>query len=80
MRFEQLAFRAIDLASMEQKCKAVKYKSLEQFYNDARIILHNVFLCYGGQSPSITFLEIVNLKVCCAFCFRTQWVSLTISV
>ena len=49
MRFEQLAFRDMDLTTMDKKTKDKKYKSMEEFYNDTRIILHNVFLCYGGN-------------------------------
>jgi len=33
---------------MESKTKARKYKYLEQFYADARTILHNIFVCFGG--------------------------------
>ena len=50
-RFSRLMFLPMDLNTMEAKCKARKYKYLEQFHADAQAIYHNVFICYRDGKP-----------------------------
>ena len=47
-RFSRLTYLPMDLNTMEAKCKARKYKYLEQFHADAQTIHHNVYICFGG--------------------------------
>jgi len=53
---------------MEEKTSKRRYKYLEQFYSDARGILHNIFICYGGTPP----LSIYILLRSCYYCRQNQ--------
>jgi len=46
---ERFVYHYVDFETMEAKTSARKYKYLEQFYADARTILHNIFVCFGGN-------------------------------
>lgn len=46
---ERFVYHYVDLSTMESKTESRKYKYLEQFYADARTILHNIFVCFGGK-------------------------------
>jgi len=45
---ERFVYHYVDFETMEGKTTGRKYKYLEQFYADARTILHNIFVCFGG--------------------------------
>ena len=49
MRLTQLVYFYMDLSAMEKRAQEKKYKSLEHFLGDLKIIMHNVFLMYGGK-------------------------------
>ena len=50
---ERFVYHYVDFSTMEAKTVSRKYKYLEQFYADARTILHNVFVCFGGELDSL---------------------------
>ena len=45
----RFAFRVVDLNTMEARTAAADYEFTQQFYVDARNLLHNTFVCYGGE-------------------------------
>ena len=47
---QRFVFKYIDLNEMEAKIGASEYRYLGEFFNDARLLLHNTFICYGGGS------------------------------
>ena len=47
---DRFVYHYVDFALMQTKTEGRKYKYLEQFYADARTILHNIFVCFGGSS------------------------------
>ena len=52
---DRFVYLYMDLNTMEDKSTNRKYKYLEQFYADARTILHNIFICYGGACKFFAF-------------------------
>lgn len=49
-------YHYMDLNTMEDRTVKRRYKYPEQFYADARTILHDIFVCYGGLCYTISFL------------------------
>ena len=60
---ERFVYHYVDFETMEAKTTARKYKYLEQFYADARTILHNIFVCFGGRIIAV----VVNVDI-----FKTE--------
>lgn len=58
---ERFVYHYVDFATMEAKTDARKYKYLEQFYADARTILHNVFVCFGGKLFSSVWFSLCSV-------------------
>ena len=48
-RIDRFVYQYTDLNTIEQKTRDRKYKYLEQFIADARTIVHNTFLVFGGR-------------------------------
>ena len=48
LMIQRFVFKYIDLNEMEAKVGASEYRYLGEFFNDARLLLHNTFICYGG--------------------------------
>jgi hypothetical protein len=44
----QFVYRDMDLNLMEQKVLESSYRCMEEFYADAKTILHNCYLAFGG--------------------------------
>ena len=69
---ERFVYHYVDFETMEAKTTARKYKYLEQFYADARTILHNIFVCFGGRIIFVVSIEIFKLRnvlyVCHYYC------------
>lgn len=46
---ECLVFQDMDMDKIEERTTERKYKYLDQFFADSRTVLHNVFICFGGE-------------------------------
>ncbi|KAH9520198.1 Zinc finger MYND domain-containing protein 11 [Bulinus truncatus] len=62
--FKRFVYRKMDLNRMEQKVQASRYKCLEEFLADAKIILHNCTLVFGDDKNGMADLASLMVKDC----------------
>lgn len=60
----RFVYHYVDLNTMEDRAVKRRYKYLEQFYADARTILHDIFICYGdnGLIPTLAHIMIRDCR------------------
>ncbi|CAL1526104.1 unnamed protein product [Lymnaea stagnalis] len=62
--FKRFIYRKMDLNKMEQKVQASRYRCLEDFFADARTVLHNCNLLFGEDKNGMTELAVIMVKDC----------------
>nr|KAG5686308.1 hypothetical protein BaRGS_010304 [Batillaria attramentaria] len=56
--YARYVYQRMDLNAMEIKVQASRYKCMEEFYADARTILHNCVILYGGFNKACKELKV----------------------
>ncbi|KAK2168186.1 hypothetical protein NP493_1242g00007 [Ridgeia piscesae] len=59
LMIQRFVFKYIDLNEMEAKVGASEYCYLGEFFNDARLLLHNTFICYGDAGAMADLAKIM---------------------
>ncbi|KAK7011699.1 zinc finger MYND domain-containing protein 11-like isoform X1 [Biomphalaria glabrata] len=62
--FKRFVYRKMDLNRMEQKVQSSRYKCLEEFLADAKVILHNCTLVFGDDMNGMAGLASIMVKDC----------------